>query len=72
MKLISYYQVNSFLRRQRIAEKEDALAACDKNNNKPPVDEKKVISENLATDTVKVVYPNNLNHKGIRLNFFLF
>ena len=61
MKLISYFQVNAFLRRQRLYHQDDSNSAVrvDKNNNTSTV-----LNEETSTDELIVIYPNNLNHKG--------
>ena len=75
MKLVSYYQVNAFLRRQRFHQKSENskndgnTIKVDKNNN----NEKKVevnVKEEDSSDEVVVTYPNNLNYQG--RNNFLF
>jgi len=60
MKLISYFQVNAFLRRQRLYHQDETNPATkvDKNNNST------VLNEETATDELVVTYPNNLNLKG--------
>jgi diacylglycerol O-acyltransferase 1 len=63
MKLVSYYQVNSFLRKQRSFEKEELKEKDDNNNNKESFLKKN--SEELSTTEKTVIYPNNLNHNDL-------
>ena len=65
MKLVSYYQVNSFLRKQRSFEKEELKEKDDNNNNKESFLKKN--SEELSTTEKTVIYPNNLNHNGTHI-----
>ena len=68
MKLISYYQVNAFLRRQRSHQKNEATQndstfKIDKNNNNEKILADKNEDASSSNDKI-VTYPNNLNHKG--------
>jgi len=60
MKLISYYQVNAFLRRQRLYHQEENISVDKNNNNKNST----VPTEETSSDEEFITYPNNLNHKG--------
>jgi diacylglycerol O-acyltransferase-1 len=73
MKLISYFQVNAFLRRQRKHTKyessnsKDSTTKVDNNNNNNNNHETKLEETNVehSTDEKIVTYPNNLNYRDI-------